>query len=47
MRKGRHEDQDKNIKQIKKDKKQAEQAKLVYTVPSFQSGKKQPQTGAE
>ena len=38
VRKGRHEDQDKNIKQIKKDKKQAEQAKLAYTGPSFQSG---------
>ena len=47
MRKGRHEDQDKNIKQIKKDKKQAEQAKLAYTGPSFQSGKKLPLTWAE
>ena len=50
MRKGRHEDQDKNIKQIKKDKKQAEQAKLDYTGPSlakFRIGTHPPMTEAE
>ena len=47
VRKGRHEDQDDNIKQVEKDEEQAEQAKLDYTGPSLQSGKKPPLTWAE
>ena len=47
VRKGRHEDQDDNIKQVEKDEEQAEQAKLDYTDPSLQIGKKPPLTWAE
>ena len=50
VRKGRHEDQDDNIKQVEKDEEQAEQAKLAYTGPSlarFKSGIRQSLTWAE
>ena len=47
VRKGRHEDQDDNIKQVEKDEEQAEQAKLDYTGPSLHSGRKPPSTEAE